>query len=102
MKNFQPELFLETLNKKLNNFTLSDNKPVDPQFNKFMTILTDTVNEHAPLKKASRREKRLQQKPWLTQGLLKSEVTNMRPAKEFPAAREHFGETSTFKHFFPV
>ena len=25
----------------------------------------------------------------------------MRPAKEFPAAREHFGETSTFKHFFP-
>ena len=30
------------------------------------------------------------------------EVTNMRPAKEFPAAREHFGETSTFKHFFPV
>ena len=36
-----------------------------------------------------------------------SEVTNMRPAgrmrpvKEFSAAREHFGETSTFKHFFP-
>ena len=30
-----------------------------------------------------------------------AEVTNMRPAKEFPAAREHFGETSTFKHFFP-
>ena len=72
MKNFQPELFLESLNKKLNTFALSDNKPVYPQFNKFMTILTDTVNEHAPLKKASRREKRLQQKPWLTQGLLKS------------------------------
>ena len=37
-----------------------------------------------------------------------TEVTNMRPAgrmrpaKEFPVAREHFGETSTFKHFFPV
>ena len=57
MKNFQPELFLESLNKKLNNFALSDNKAVDPQFNKFMTILTDTVNEQAPLKKASRREK---------------------------------------------
>ena len=25
----------------------------------------------------------------------------MRPAKEFPAAREHFSESSTFKHFFP-
>ena len=34
--------------------------------------------------------------------MFKPEVTNMRPAKEFPAAREHFGETSTFKHFFPV
>ena len=34
--------------------------------------------------------------------LHRSEVTNMRPAKEFPAAREHFGETSTFKKFFPV
>ena len=31
----------------------------------------------------------------------RTEVTNMRPAKEFPAAREHFGETSTFKNFFP-
>ena len=35
------------------------------------------------------------------------EVTNMRPAgrmqpaKEFPAAREHFGETSTFNIFSP-
>ena len=25
----------------------------------------------------------------------------MRPAKEFPAAREHFGETSTFELSFP-
>ena len=57
MKNFQSELFLESLNKKLNNFALSDNKPVDTQINKFMTVLTDTVNEHAPLKKASRRKK---------------------------------------------
>ena len=30
-----------------------------------------------------------------------SEVTNMRPGKEFPAAREYFGETSTFKLSFP-
>ena len=57
MKNFRPELFLESLNKKLNSFTLSDNKPVDPQFNKFMTILTDPVNEHAPLKKLPEEKK---------------------------------------------
>ena len=31
-----------------------------------------------------------------------SEVKNMRPAKEFSAAREHFGETSTLEHLFPV
>ena len=50
MKNFQPELFLESLHKKLNTFALSDNKSADPQFNRFMTILADMVNEHAPLK----------------------------------------------------
>ena len=38
----------------------------------------------------------LAEEPWS-----RPEVTNMRPAKEFPAIREHFGETSTFKHFFP-
>ena len=51
IKNLQPELFLESLSKKLNTFALSDNKPVDSQFKRFMTILTDVVNEHAPLKK---------------------------------------------------
>ena len=29
------------------------------------------------------------------------EVTNMRPTKEFPAAREHFGETSALDFLFP-
>ena len=37
-----------------------------------MLILSSVVNQHAPFKRASRREKRLQQKPWLTRLLLKS------------------------------
>ena len=35
------------------------------------------------------------------EGLFRSEVTNMRPTKKFPAAREHSGETSTFELSFP-
>ena len=41
------------------------------------------------------------------QSLIKAEVTNMRPtggmrsAKEFPAAREHFGETITVELSLP-
>ena len=31
--------------------------------------------------------------------LHRSKVTNIRPAKELPAAREHFGETSTVELF---
>ena len=37
-----------------------------------MSIFAAVVDKHAPLKRASRKEKRLQQKPWLSTLLLKS------------------------------
>ena len=45
---------------------------MDQQFDKFVNDFTKIVNTHAPLKRATRREKRLISKPWLTKGLLKS------------------------------
>ena len=42
------------------------------QFDKFVNDFTEIVNTHAPLKRATTREKRLISKPWLTKGLLKS------------------------------
>ena len=39
---------------------------------KFLQIIIDATNKHAPLKKLSRKEMKLKSKPWITKGLLKS------------------------------
>ena len=41
-------------------------------FDQFINLFLSTVKKHAPLKKASRREKKLKSKPWLTPSLIKS------------------------------
>ena len=41
-------------------------------FNMFVDQICQVVNKHAPLKKVSRKHKRLQKKPWLTIELLSS------------------------------
>ena len=38
----------------------------------FVDQIRQDVNKHAPLKKVSRKHKRLQEKPWLTTELLSS------------------------------
>ena len=70
---FPPEVFLESLNKKLNIFALSDSKPIGPQFNKFKTIFTDAINEHAPLKKLPEEKKDSNKNHGLTQSKRKTD-----------------------------
>ena len=41
-------------------------------FNKFLLIVRSAIDFYAPLRQASRRQKRIQSKPWLTKGLLVS------------------------------
>ena len=43
---------------------------VHDAFDKFEEVFQNTVEKFAPLKKASRREKKLSQKPWLSRELL--------------------------------
>ena len=49
--------------------TISENN-VDDIFNEFYLCITSTIDTHAPLKKLSRKQKRLRSKPWITKGLL--------------------------------
>ena len=49
--------------------TLTENN-VNDIFNEFYSLLTSTINIHAPLKKLSCKQKRLINKPWVTKGLL--------------------------------
>ena len=56
----------------LNEVNPINNETVNKQFDNLYDIFSKTVCKHAPLRKASRKEKRLQTKPWLTTGLLNS------------------------------
>ena len=72
LKNFNVEAFLQELNSNFTDLQITDTVSMHQQFDKFVNDFTEIVNTHAPLKRATRREKRLISKPWLTKGLLKS------------------------------
>jgi len=84
MKNFKLKEFIEDLNQKLESCPINDIESVDSQFNLFVENSVDSqfnlfvenfltvVNNHAPPpRQPIRKEKRLQQKPWLNAELLK-------------------------------
>ena len=73
---FAVEEFIKDLIIKFSEFwqkipTITD-KNIETIFEQFYTLITQNIDKHAPLKKASRKQKRLQNKPWITKGLYKS------------------------------
>ena len=62
VKNFDKEEFLITLENKLSNLLVNNTLLVNELFDKFVAILADVVNDFAPIRKATRKEKKLQQK----------------------------------------
>ena len=71
-KRVKLELFLEDLKQEFSTFKVKESFPINGQFDDFTDRLAKTVNTHAPLWHATRKEKRLQKKPWLSRGILKS------------------------------
>ena len=63
MRNFDLEVFLNELSANLNEVNPINNETVNKQFDNLYDIFSKTVCKHAPLRKASRNEKRLQTKP---------------------------------------
>ena len=45
---------------------------LDQHFNHLVSAMSEVIEKHAPLQTASRKQKRMQNKPWLTKGLLVS------------------------------
>ena len=72
MSNFDLELFLQVLEQHLRDAELENNDAVNEKIDKFCVTFNSVVNKFATLRKASCKVKRLQAKPWLTKGLLKS------------------------------
>ena len=69
---FNYEMFLEELENRLQVESLAESDPVNKQFEAFYEIFHETIDKFAPAKKASRKEKRIYFKPWLSKSILKS------------------------------
>ena len=74
MKSFKAEEFIIDLNCQLQSYCNIHNQDTD--VNKDVSRITETfiktLNSHAPLRPLSRRERNLNEKPWITKGILKS------------------------------
>ena len=75
MRNFNNDSFLdyvELLSSKINNFLLS-NEDADTEkiVNNLVNDFSKIVNQHAPLRPQSRKERRLNSKPWINDKILK-------------------------------
>ena len=79
MKNFCINDFLFDLYQQLSqSIHHNENSTVNSQFETFVDIFQTVVNNHAPLCNASRKQKRMRRKPWLTPGIYKSILTKIK------------------------
>ena len=74
--NFCNDLF-SSLSPLHNRFTLACGNKLSPNafddhFTQLISAISAVIDQHAPLQKASRRQKRIQRNPWLTKGILTS------------------------------
>ena len=76
MKNFKEDTYRSDLELKMgelqSQFLLDNKNDIDYKFNKFLNCLTSVINYHAPLVKMSKKEIKMQHKPWITKAILKS------------------------------
>ena len=70
MKNLKAEHSIEDLNQTLNASLSSFDFTIHNQFEQFNNSFTSVVNKHAPRKLATRKERKLKTKLWLSSSLL--------------------------------
>ena len=58
MTNFDPKNFADEMHFEINNLMLPDNCDINAKFDEFNEILGKVIIKFAPLKKASRKQKR--------------------------------------------
>ena len=72
-RNFQADQYCNDLESSLDQlfagFPFIDASNVNDIFSKFMEMLIQITNKHAPLKQLSRRQMKLQRKPWITKAI---------------------------------
>ena len=80
MKSFDIEKFIFDLNDQIlnTNHLISSDSNVNISVIKISEAFMNTLNKHAHCRCMSRREKKLNEKPWITRGILKSIKTKNR------------------------
>ena len=73
---FDSDTFNEDLNQTLANYFSSvpdlTRNNFNEIFNEFYRLISKTISQHAPLKRYSRKQRKLLKKPWITKGILTS------------------------------
>ena len=74
MRNFNQQQFLEELESKMETFftNVPTCTPAEELWNHFEEIFQNAVLRHAPFRKRTKREIKLQSKPWMTKAIKKS------------------------------
>ena len=71
MSKFNVDEFCNHLNFTLAPLFDENSCSVNELFNRLISIFDEVVDQFAPKRKASRKDKKLRLKPWITNGLLK-------------------------------
>ena len=69
MSKFDTKFFLGDLGAALDMLYFNEKDCVNENFEKFVSVFTETINNHAPMRRASRKEKKIKSKPWLSSSL---------------------------------
>ena len=102
-KNFNKNLFesdLKNINWDL--ILKTNNNNVDNSFEEFFTTFNAILDRHAPIKKLSKKEIKLQQKPWITKGILTSIMKKNRIYKKLSRTKNIEKKNTLkiqFKHY---
>ena len=89
IKSIDVDKFCDDLESSLTPLTYDlIHSPLTPQslndnFNRLNKTISDVIETHAPLQTASRRQKRLQKRPWITKGILISIKNKQKLYKTF-------------------
>ena len=79
---FTSDDFCNHLNTEINSFFLTityiDGNNFNDIFNQFLQLLTNAITLHAPMRKLTRKQQKLINKPWISRGILKSIKTKQK------------------------
>ena len=68
---FVEDAFLEDFNQINFNYLENSDLDINSKFDRFLKDLNTLTNKHAPIKRLSRKEKKLKDKPWINKRILK-------------------------------